>query len=150
MMIGIRCIPFLVYKVVDAIWSISPAQSLRLKTYDAIPSCQKRRRIVKSMLVVGIVQPCCLFLLPTWAEKPALMAVTLRLLPHELQLTKYNRFSPRTSSVSGDLQVLQVTYSTIEWLVYVQARFRSNRVRLTNIPPEDVLNLLLQELALDD
>ena len=39
------------------------------------------------------------------------MAVTERLLPQELQVTKYRRFSPLLSSVSGDLQVLQVTYS---------------------------------------
>lgn len=57
-------------------------------------------------------QPCCLFLLPTCAEKPVLIAVTDRLLAHELHVTKYRRFSPLFNSVSGDLQVLQVTYST--------------------------------------
>lgn len=51
-------------------------------------------------------------LLPTWAEKPVLIAVTLRLEPHELHVRKYRRFSPLLSSVSGDLHVLQVTYST--------------------------------------
>ena len=41
------------------------------------------------------------------------MAVTERLLPQELQVTKYRRFSPLLSSVSGDRQVLQVTYSPL-------------------------------------
>lgn len=41
------------------------------------------------------------------------MAVTVRREPHELQLTKYRRFSPLLSSVLGDLHVLQVTYSTV-------------------------------------
>jgi hypothetical protein len=40
------------------------------------------------------------------------MAVTLRREPQLLQVMKYRRFSPLLSSVSGDLQVLQVTYST--------------------------------------
>ena len=40
------------------------------------------------------------------------MAVTLLLLPHELQVMKDRRFSPLLSSVSGLRQVLQVTYST--------------------------------------
>ena len=56
-------------------------------------------------------QVCCLFLLPTCAEYPVLMAVTLLLEPHELHVTKYNLFSPLLSSVSGDLQVLHETYS---------------------------------------
>ena len=38
---------------------------------------------------------------------------TERLDPQLLQVTKKRRFSPFFSSVSGDLQVLQVTYSTI-------------------------------------
>lgn len=54
----------------------------------------------------------CRLRLPTWAEKPVLMAVTLRRLPQELQVMKLSRFSPLTSSVSGERQVLQVTYST--------------------------------------
>lgn len=58
------------------------------------------------------LQPCIFFLLPTWAEKPVLMAVTDRLDPHELHVIKYRRFSPLLSSVSGDLHVLQTTYST--------------------------------------
>jgi hypothetical protein len=53
------------------------------------------------------------FLLPTWAEKPVLMAVTERLEPQLLQVTKYSLFSPLLSSVSGLRQVLQVTYSTV-------------------------------------
>lgn len=40
------------------------------------------------------------------------MAVTERRDPQELQVMKYSLFSPLLSSVSGDLQVLQVTYST--------------------------------------
>jgi hypothetical protein len=59
-----------------------------------------------------VIYPCCLRLLPTCAEKPVLMAVTLLRDPHELQVMKYSLFSPLLSSVSGDLQVLQVTYST--------------------------------------
>lgn len=66
------------------------------------------------MPFVLALQPCWRFLLPIWTRKPALMAVTLRLLPQELQLTKYNRFSPRINSVSGDLHVLQLTYSTTQ------------------------------------
>lgn len=41
------------------------------------------------------------------------MAATERRDPHELQVTKYRRFSPLLSSVSGLRQVLQVTYSTV-------------------------------------
>ena len=55
-------------------------------------------------------------LLPIWAEKPVLMAVTERLDPHELHVRKYRRFSPLLSSVSGDLHVLHVTYSTVALL----------------------------------
>ena len=40
------------------------------------------------------------------------MAVTDLREPHELHVTKYKRFSPLFSSVSGERQVLQVTYST--------------------------------------
>lgn len=56
---------------------------------------------------------CILLRLPTCAEKPVLIAVTLRRLPHELQVTKYRRFSPLLRSVSCDRQVLQATYSTV-------------------------------------
>jgi hypothetical protein len=52
------------------------------------------------------------FRFPICAVKPDLMAVTDLLLPHELQVTKYNLFSPLFNSVSGERQVLQVTYST--------------------------------------
>jgi hypothetical protein len=41
------------------------------------------------------------------------MAVTERLEPQLLQVTKYSLFSPLLSSVSGLRQVLQVTYSTV-------------------------------------
>ena len=60
-----------------------------------------------------VVYLTILFLLPTWAEKPVLMAVTERLEPQLLQVTKYSLFSPLLSSVSGLRQVLQVTYSTV-------------------------------------
>lgn len=52
------------------------------------------------------------FRFPICAVKPDLMAVTDLLLPHELHVTKYSLFSPLLSSVSGERQVLQVTYST--------------------------------------
>lgn len=42
-----------------------------------------------------------------------MMAVTERLDPQELHVTKYRRFSPLLRSVSGERQVLQVTYSTM-------------------------------------
>jgi hypothetical protein len=63
------------------------------------------------------IQQISLTLLSTCAEKPVLMAVTLLREPQELQVMKYNLFSPLLSSVSGDLQVLQVTYSTNIMLV---------------------------------
>jgi hypothetical protein len=44
-----------------------------------------------------------------------LMAVTDRRDPQELQVMKYSLFSPLLSSVSGDRQVLQVTYSTVQY-----------------------------------
>ena len=52
-----------------------------------------------------------LLLFPTWAWKPLLIALTDRRLPHDSHAMKKIRFS-FVSRVSGDLQVLQVTYST--------------------------------------
>jgi len=54
-----------------------------------------------------------LLLFPTWAWKPLLMALTDLRLPHDSHAMKKIRFS-FVSRVSGDLQVLQVTYSTVE------------------------------------
>lgn len=54
-----------------------------------------------------------LLLFPTWAWKPDLIALTDRLEPQDSQAMKKIRFS-LVRSVSGDLQVLQVTYSTGE------------------------------------
>ena len=48
-----------------------------------------------------VVYLTILFLLPTWAEKPVLMAVTERLEPQLLQVTKYSLFSPLLSSGVG-------------------------------------------------
>ena len=52
-----------------------------------------------------------LLLFPTCAWNPLLMALTDLLLPHDSQAMKKIRFS-LVRRVSGDLQVLQVTYST--------------------------------------
>ena len=52
-----------------------------------------------------------LLLFPTWAWKPLLMGLTERLDPHDSHDMKKIRFS-FVRSVSGDLHVLQVTYST--------------------------------------
>ena len=52
-----------------------------------------------------------LLLFPTWAWKPVLTALTDRLEPHDSHEMKKIRFS-LVRSVSGDLHVLQVTYST--------------------------------------
>lgn len=74
-------------------------------------------RTIPSIVVLGRLcppaQPCIFLLLPTWAENPVLIAVTDLREPQELHVMKYRRFSPLLSSVSGDLQVLQVTYSTV-------------------------------------
>lgn len=57
------------------------------------------------------------------------MAVTLRREPQLLQVMKYKRFSPLLSSVSGDLQVLQVTYSTGKQLVSMTLFYQGERKR---------------------
>ena len=60
------------------------------------------------------LQPVLFLLrLPTCAWKPVLIAFTERLEPHGSQDMKNIRFS-FVRSVSGDLHVLQVTYSTAE------------------------------------
>ena len=76
------------------------------------------------------------------------MAVTLRREPQELQVMKYNRFSPLLSSVSGDLQVLQVTYSTFSLLAIVLDHHRVGDEH-TDVSSKDILNLFLLETALD-
>ncbi len=61
---------------------------------------------------------------------------------------KYNLFSPLLSSVSGDLQVLHVTYSTDVRLVNVPVN--RSLGKLADISPQHILNLLLLESTLDD
>ena len=80
------------------------------------------------------------------------MAVTDRLEPHELHVTKYRRFSPLLSSVSGLRQVLHVTYSTISRSLsaYVQTYGEYRMSWLTDIPSQHILNLLLLESTLDN
>ena len=78
------------------------------------------------------------------------MAVTERLEPQLLQVTKYNLFSPLLSSVSGLRQVLQVTYSTIVLLVQRNTCATSSNCKLTDVSAQNVLDLLLLETTLDD
>ena len=62
----------------------------------------------------AILQPVLFLLLfPTCAWKPVLIVFTDRREPHDSQDMKNIRFS-FVRSVSGDLHVLQVTYSTAE------------------------------------
>ena len=78
------------------------------------------------------------------------MAVTERLLPQELQVTKYRRFSPLLSSVSGDLQVLQVTYSPGVNCQCLGAECTEEPgAELTEISPQHVLDLLLLNPSID-
>lgn len=70
------------------------------------------------------------------------MADTVRVDPHASHWRKNSRFS-LVSRVSADLQVLQVTYST-------GGRVSSVRDDHTNVPLQDIFNLLLLEPALDD
>lgn len=77
------------------------------------------------------------------------MAATDRREPQELQVTKYRRFSPLLSSVSGLRQVLQVTYSTGDCQLLCSKSKRSEKQH-TDISSQDVLNLLLLETTLDD
>lgn len=76
--------------------------------------------------------------------------MTLRLDPHELHVTKYSLFSPLLSSVSGERQVLQVTYSPTQdrLEVFDQA---TGRVEIhTNITPQHILNLFLLKPPLNN
>lgn len=75
------------------------------------------------------------------------MAATERREPHELQVTKYRRFSPLLSSVSGLRQVLQVTYSTV---MVRKGDIHTERDRHTDVSSKDVLELLLLETTLDN
>lgn len=59
-----------------------------------------------------------LLLFPTWAWKPDLIALTDRLEPQDSQAMKKIRFS-LVRRVSGDLHVLQVTYSTVGPIVII-------------------------------
>lgn len=79
--------------------------------------CQKGWKIPRAGAAPPLVYPVLFLLrLPTWAWKPLLIALTDRLLPHDSQAMKKIRFS-FVSRVSNDLQVLQVTYSTIVWIL---------------------------------
>ena len=53
------------------------------------------------------------------------------------------------SRVSGDLQVLQVTYSTVGGDVRNLIFFKNEQI-LTHVPTEDVFDLLLLETTFDD
>lgn len=59
---------------------------------------------------------CCFFLFPTWAWYPALIADTDCLDPHDSHVINEILVS-FVRIVSGDLQVLQVTYSTISLIM---------------------------------
>jgi hypothetical protein len=74
------------------------------------------------------------------------MAFTLRRLPHDSHAMKKIRFS-FVSSVSGDLHVLHVTYSTA---THSQRKCRNNREVRTDVPPQNVFNLFLLEPTLDN
>ena len=78
------------------------------------------------------------------------MAVTLRREPQELQVIKYSLFSPLLSSVSGDLHVLQVTYSTALQSINVTLNDDLIFEGLTDISSQHVLDLLLLEATLDN
>ena len=80
------------------------------------------------------------------------MALTDRREPHDSQAMKNIRFS-FVRRVSGDLHVLQVTYSTVgshHVSVDTASRKRARVARLTNISPQYVLNLFWLEATLDD
>ena len=87
------------------------------------------------------------------------MALTDLLLPHDSQAMKKIRFS-FVRRVSGDLQVLQVTYSTIcccRWKRYnsntLEIYFiedETNDPQLTHVTPKHVLDLFLLETTFDN
>ena len=59
--------------------------------------------------------------------------------------------SPLLSAVSGDLQVLQVTYSTVLKLALGSYNYHlSSREQHTDVLPQNGLKLLLLETTLDD
>lgn len=59
--------------------------------------------------------------------------------------------SPLLSAVSGDLQVLQVTYSTVLKLDIGSYNYHlSSREQHTDVLPQNGLKLLLLETTLDD
>lgn len=90
------------------------------------------------------------FLLPTWAWKPLLIALTDRREPHDSQDMKKIRFS-FVRSVSGDLHVLQVTYSTSTILTILALCGKSvDGIGLTDITTQYVLNLFGLETSFDD
>jgi len=103
------------------------------------------QRVLKPAGRIGYV--CILLRLPTCAEKPVLMAVTLRRLPQELQVTKYSRFSPLLSSVSCDRQVLHATYSTI---LHQSTTTGGGSDVFTNVSTQHVFDLFLLESTFDD
>lgn len=78
------------------------------------------------------------------------MAVTERLLPQELQVTKYRRFSPLLSSVSGDRQVLQVTYSPRAMSATTCLCMNRRGRELTDVSPQNILDLFLLKPPFDD
>ena len=101
-----------------------------------------------------------LFLLrfPTCAWNPLLMALTDLLLPHDSQAIKKIRFS-FVRRVSGDLQVLQVTYSTVCCFIVGGKRGGNNgldwgrermTLKLTHVAPKYVFNLFLLETTFDN
>ena len=84
------------------------------------------------------------------------MALTDLLLPHDSQAMKKIRFS-FVRRVSGDLQVLQVTYSTVCCCWKKERRFkifiywgRDERPQLTHVAPKNILNLFLLETTFDN
>lgn len=104
---------------------------------------------------VAVIVPCpcyaarVLLRLPTWAWNPLLIGLTLRRLPHDSHAMKKIRFS-FVRRVSGDLQVLQVTYSTFKGALGVKRRRPPDIMKHTNVSPQDVLDLFLLEFSLDD
>ena len=78
------------------------------------------------------------------------MALTDLLLPHDSQAMKKIRFS-FVSRVSGDLQVLQVTYSTVGGITTLDVNlFIENDSQPTHVAPKHVLNLFLLETTFDN
>lgn len=87
------------------------------------------------------------FLLPTWAWKPLLIALTDRREPQDSQDMKKIRFS-FVRSVSGDLHVLHVTYSTLTILALSMKS--ADVIKLTDITTQNILDLFRLETTFDD